>query len=931
MSLNKVNSSSGALVATGNNGVAISVPKVQESGDNISIATVPDTLDTFTEIINGDALVIVTDDGGFHEVVASGVVAGSTGPIHEVMLANVQNGYTATSSPTSNPPYFAFDGRTSYIVETTGTTAWAMLQLPVMKVCTSYELWAEAFVGREPAEWQLEGSNNGVDFDIIHHQPYDANLFGSGVSSVISNTGSTTPYLYFKLNVLSNAGGAATRIFEVTFSGVGPYSMDTTATTSGEIPDVVYKESEGYQKDFGSIKKISADFTLANASKSDTPDTLLVNTVVEPGDAFTVIKDDFSVHRSIVDTATDNSIIGTYQMSKWFTAPDSVDKDISRDDTIQSVSGITSDAFDGDYVTAWYSGTGVKQLQYNFGVPTAVDIFRFTNLTAIPADSPSEYIIEGSHNDVDWVELSNITGLSAWGAGETRDFTFVNEVAYTNYRITMQSSSTKVRCAQLILLKTNVIRPSNTNLGLELSQTDTLILENNVFSATVASSITSDIVSSVCTRDTGKVYCEVERIDVDTDSNFHAGLTFNSTYNSGQFYDARMSYAMRADGSKWSYLGYQAYSGNHYIVGDRLGIQYDFTTKQVEFFINGVSQGVAFTAPAATPESQLFFAAYSTSINKSAQVFFTEADLLHLPIDAEPWADEPSVIYTVDTADITSGEVPSEVYLSGKLELLEGTLKPLEVIPTYAGGGGTKIVGSATHSPAASAPFVFASDAFVAEEGDLLYVFRVDAAGTNEVEVPGWNKFKYLHTSSPIVYVYDKIVDATLDVSFTTPNFRGTAILVGVRGTTRYTNEEIAIASTLTPACPEITNVNIGDLIFALGCLDDDSLSTATIDDPEYTMIAVAGGTALSSTTMLAYKIATSTTEHPGPFIVAGDDGWSAHTIQHIPTVYPFSDYSEVLKYTDAKVNTRVLTTKVSLKNPEDKCTEINFDINEEP
>ena len=89
MALINVDSSTGALVATGSDGVAESIVIVQDGADNdfsnikniqtkeeyanISNATIADTLTTDSPIVDGDNLIIVLADNSVNEVVASGV------------------------------------------------------------------------------------------------------------------------------------------------------------------------------------------------------------------------------------------------------------------------------------------------------------------------------------------------------------------------------------------------------------------------------------------------------------------------------------------------------------------------------------------------------------------------------------------------------------------------------------------------------------------------------------------------------------------------------------------------------------------------------------------------------------------------------------------------------------------------------------------
>lgn len=73
MSLLNMQSTNGYLEAVGGDGEAVSLQRVQATGTNISTATLADTLETSTVIVDGDGLFIEKNDGSFHSIVASSV------------------------------------------------------------------------------------------------------------------------------------------------------------------------------------------------------------------------------------------------------------------------------------------------------------------------------------------------------------------------------------------------------------------------------------------------------------------------------------------------------------------------------------------------------------------------------------------------------------------------------------------------------------------------------------------------------------------------------------------------------------------------------------------------------------------------------------------------------------------------------------------
>ena len=91
-------------------------------------------------------------------------------------------------------------------------------------------------------------------------------------------------------------------------------------------------------------------------------------------------------------------------------------------------------AFSADDAVEWASNPPVPQwIKYEF--PVAVNINKYF-VKSNAAHYPHDWVLEGSNNDADWDVLSDITGNSlveGW-------FTFLGELAYKYYRITVTAS-----------------------------------------------------------------------------------------------------------------------------------------------------------------------------------------------------------------------------------------------------------------------------------------------------------------------------------------------------------------------------------------------------------------------------------------------------------------------------------------------------------
>lgn len=207
-------------------------------------------LKTSSPIADGDNLIIVKDNDSVNEVVASGVTTipgPSLGDITEVMTSNTQNGHTTVASSilsAANEPFKCFDNDLNSFWHSAvdGGLGWVTYEFPAPEILTSYKIAPRNTGGNNGSAyittWAFEGWN-GTGWDVLHLQD-SLGYYTAGFLYEFALPG-TTPYAKYRLRAITT-NGTYSSFAEMELITLGPptYEMDTTSTTSGEVPTRVY-------------------------------------------------------------------------------------------------------------------------------------------------------------------------------------------------------------------------------------------------------------------------------------------------------------------------------------------------------------------------------------------------------------------------------------------------------------------------------------------------------------------------------------------------------------------------------------------------------------------------------------------------------------------------------------------------------------------
>jgi len=234
--LDKVESTSGALIATDTDGYAISKPIVQEDG-------VTSKVDIHTDYTS-----------------ASGIASASS------------------EADTNNRAWCAFDeidgsGHDWYVKQAINTQ-WIKYEFTTPKIIKRYMIGAVSdSAGYNLSGWTLYGSNDGTTWVSLHAV---TNQVFEVLEKVYFDFSNDIEYKHYKLDDLSGGSGG--------WTGLGRWQM--------------YEISP--EKDFAQVKNIVGKFEFANISEATVADTLITIEKIKNGDNLVIVKDDDSIHEFVV-------------------------------------------------------------------------------------------------------------------------------------------------------------------------------------------------------------------------------------------------------------------------------------------------------------------------------------------------------------------------------------------------------------------------------------------------------------------------------------------------------------------------------------------------------------------------------------------------------------------------------------------------------
>jgi hypothetical protein len=124
------------------------------------------------------------------------------------------NGGTLTAQfPTSNLPGLIDNNSTNKYYRSGQKALWLQYQSSVSAIVTKYTLTSgNDLPERDPKDWNLQGSNDGVNWTLLDTRAGE--VFAARRQLKTYELANTSPYVYYRLNVIANNGSTGTQIAE---------------------------------------------------------------------------------------------------------------------------------------------------------------------------------------------------------------------------------------------------------------------------------------------------------------------------------------------------------------------------------------------------------------------------------------------------------------------------------------------------------------------------------------------------------------------------------------------------------------------------------------------------------------------------------------------------------------------------------------------
>ena len=161
--------------------------------------------------------------------------------------------YPNTSKPTEDVPSLIDNNKSTKYYRSGRNVLWVQYQSSVSAIVVKYTIASANDVpGRDPRDWNLQGSDNGIDWITLDTRT--AESFAARLLTKTYTFSNTTPYLYYRLNITNNSAGLATtgtqfaewELFErkmqtISFNDIsdtvyGVEPIVLTATASSQLP-----------------------------------------------------------------------------------------------------------------------------------------------------------------------------------------------------------------------------------------------------------------------------------------------------------------------------------------------------------------------------------------------------------------------------------------------------------------------------------------------------------------------------------------------------------------------------------------------------------------------------------------------------------------------------------------------------------------------
>ncbi len=404
---------------------------------------------------------------------------------------NVFDGSSGTKWYSGNPPG---SGWLQYRFG--GGTAWALSRYALTS--------ANDVPERDPKNWQFQASNDGQSWTNLDTRTNET--FASRFQTKSYSFANSTPYRFYRLNITTNAGGAAygLQLSELDLGtkdllagkalrSNGANGMASAANgvdaTSVFGQDMAAEWSSGsmsvpvwLQYQFTGPLRAIDQYALVSSlqdAKSDPRDwKLLASNDGKTWDVLDVRTNEtfalrgqtkkyalasqppFRFYRLNI-TATAGRTPGPVRLSKFQLWTDDL-PDMASANPPGGVNEEAAKAFDGTARTKWYAGglsSGWLQYQFGGGAAWAISGYDLTSANDMPGRDPMNWLFQASNDGANWMALDTRVGETFSARFQTKSYSFSNATPYRFYRLFISTNAgggtAGLQLAELNLKATN--------------------------------------------------------------------------------------------------------------------------------------------------------------------------------------------------------------------------------------------------------------------------------------------------------------------------------------------------------------------------------------------------------------------------------------------------------------------------------------------
>jgi hypothetical protein len=429
-------------------------------------------------------------------------ITSTTGtPVLSSEPVNVAVGGTASASSQNNPvegAAEAFDGTSSTKWLSFTPTAWLQYQFAngAQQTVDEYSITsANDDYGRDPASWQVLGSNDGIHWNLLDTQTNQT--FAGRETTNTYTLSSAATYNYFHLSVTGNTGGSYLQLsewglFNNPFAVAATPSTLTlltggTATASSQNNPV---EGAAQAFDNNSSTKWLAFSNTASLSYQTAQSNIVTQySITSANDvpardpvSWRVIGSNDGIHWTVLDIQNNqtfstrfqtntytmnNTTAYTYyalkitanagdvytQLADWslytntpavpaVQAPSPITGGTASASSENDPNEGSAQAFDNDSTTKWLAFASTAWLQYAapIGQVYAVTQYSITSANDDYGRDPQDWQLLASNDGVNWTVLDTQTAQTFSGRETTNTYTLANTQAYTYYRLNITAN-----------------------------------------------------------------------------------------------------------------------------------------------------------------------------------------------------------------------------------------------------------------------------------------------------------------------------------------------------------------------------------------------------------------------------------------------------------------------------------------------------------